>query len=97
MNPSKFAAFERLKKSVAPQEDPLLEDIRSICRQMDAAYIRFEMEQDEDLLEAAIYELEALKARYRYLIKRAKKNKLESTGISAFSSMLPKNSDSDIV
>ena len=63
-------------------DDALLEDIRSICRQMDAARARFEMEQDEDLVEASIYELESLKARYRYLIKRAKKEKLSEVPIA---------------
>jgi hypothetical protein len=62
-------------------DEALLEDIRTVCRQMDAARARFEMEQDEDLVEASIYELESLKARYRYLIKRAKKEKLSDAPI----------------
>ncbi|MDR3344037.1 MAG: YaaL family protein [Oscillospiraceae bacterium] len=64
------------------EEENLLEDIRAVCRQMDAARARFEMEQDEDLVEASIYELESLKARYRYLIKRAKREKLADAPIA---------------
>jgi len=63
-------------------EEKLLDDIRAVCRQMDAARARFEMEQDEDLVEASIYELESLKARYRYLIKRAKREKLSDAPIA---------------
>ena len=62
-------------------EELLLEDIRAVCRQMDAARARFEMEHDEDLVEASIYELESLKARYRYLIKRAKREKISEAPI----------------
>jgi len=82
---SPFSRFDRLKKlpGQAEQDESLLEDIRRVCRQMDAVYARFEYEEDEDLVEAAIFELEALKARYRYLIKRAKKEKLESSDITA--------------
>lgn len=52
--------------------EKLLKEIKEVCRQIENAYTSFEYEQDEDLVEAAIYELEALKARYRYLLKIAK-------------------------
>ncbi len=83
MDASKFLSFSPFRKETqAMPEDSLLEDIRQVCRQMDAAYTRFELEHDEDLVEAAIYELEALKARYRYLIKQAKQKKLESPSLN---------------
>jgi len=72
-----------LKSSVAAPEDPLLTEIRRVRRQMEAAYARFEMESDEDLVEAAIFEMNALHARCRYLLKLAKQQELENKNISA--------------
>lgn len=57
-------------------EVKLLKEIKDVCRQIENAYASFEYEQDEDLVEAAIYELEALKARYRYLLRIAKAQKI---------------------
>ncbi|MCL2023350.1 MAG: YaaL family protein [Oscillospiraceae bacterium] len=74
-------AFGRPEEKDA--QELLLEDIRAVCRQMDAARARFEMEQDEDLVESSIYELESLKARYRYLIKKAKRDKITDAPITA--------------
>ena len=34
---------------------------------------RFDMQSDADLIEASIYELDALQARYRFLIKQARR------------------------
>lgn len=50
----------------------LLLDIREIQRQIESAYNRFENENDSDLIEACVYELESLTARYRYLLRCAK-------------------------
>jgi len=84
MEERKFSPMDYLlKSSITAPEDPLLTDIRRICHQMDAAYARFELESDEDLVEAAIFELKALKARYRYLLKLAKQQELESRNITA--------------
>ena len=48
------------------------EELRELCRQMEATRTLFGMESDEDLLDAAIYQMKALQARQRYLIKRAR-------------------------
>lgn len=63
-----------LKKAlVKTEEQPheLLTAIRDTCRRMDNAKLRFEMESDSDLIEACIYEMESLRARYRYLLRMA--------------------------
>lgn len=59
--------------SPAQETDRLIEDIKAVLELMDYAERRFNLEQDEDLLEACIYENKALTARYRYLIKMAKR------------------------
>ena len=39
----------------------------------------FEMEDDEDLIDASIYQRESLNARYRYLLRKAKENHITPT------------------
>ncbi len=50
----------------------LLTEIREIKRQLETAYNRFENENDSDLIDACVYELESLTARYRHLLRCAK-------------------------
>ena len=59
-----------LRDEVAPH--PIIDSIREVCDGMDAAQSRFEPESDPDLIEAAIYELQALRAKYRYLLRTAR-------------------------
>ena len=58
-----------------PQQstNEVLAAIREVCSQLENANMRFEMERDSDLIEACIYEIESLRARYRYLLRLAKK------------------------
>ena len=64
------------------QGEQLLVDIRALKKEMDAAYLRFEYGEDDDSVEAAIYELESLKRRYHRLLKLAKQEGLESSDIA---------------
>ncbi|MDR1734094.1 MAG: YaaL family protein [Oscillospiraceae bacterium] len=54
----------------------LIEEIRDCCRQMDNVVSLFELESDDDLIEAAIYQMNALKARYAYLTKQARERNM---------------------
>jgi len=54
------------------EQNRLIQDIREVRRQLEAAHAFFALETDEDLLDAAIYQREALQARYRYLLRLAK-------------------------
>lgn len=63
------------RKAILKDEVPtnqLLEDIREVCLRLENANTRFKMEQDSDLIEATIYEMESLRARYRYLLRMAR-------------------------
>lgn len=51
---------------------PIIETIREVCALMDLAQSRFEQETDPDLIESAIYEQQALRAKYRYLLRLAR-------------------------
>lgn len=73
-------AYEKTEKVVDPNEK-LAKDIREICKEMECAYSVFEQEADEDLIDAAIYRLEALKAKYRYLIRQAKSQNLQTSAL----------------
>ncbi|MCR4614791.1 MAG: YaaL family protein [Clostridiales bacterium] len=60
------------KKAEKPLTDSLIDDIHHTLREMDAAYSRFELTVDSDLVDAAIYEINSLSAKYRYLLRLAK-------------------------
>lgn len=59
-----------LKETEAPH--PVIVAIREVCAGIDAAQSRFEQEADPDLIEAAIYEMQSLRAKYRYLLRTAR-------------------------
>jgi len=71
------------KKQARPQDERerLLGDMREVRRQLEGNHAFFAMESDEDLLDAAIYQREALQARYRYLLRLAREGGLEATDL----------------
>ncbi len=71
-------------KTPAEEPDELLTAIRDVCARIDNVNARFSMESDGDMIEACIYELESLRAHYRYLLRRAK-----SRGLTAARYPLP--------
>lgn len=81
---AKIFYYEKIKKPAEPSPNELLSQIRDTCVRLKNAYSRFENESNEDLLDSIIYEIQSLKALYRYLIKRAKENGLECAEISVF-------------
>jgi len=86
MDTVKIFSLDRNRKTEekSDRSTEIIEDIRNICKMLDSAYARFQYEQDEDLVEATIFEMEALKARYRYLIKKAKENNIANLELTAF-------------
>lgn len=52
---------------------PLIIAIRQVCESIDVVQNRFEQETDPDLIESSIYELQSLRAKYRYLLRTARK------------------------
>ena len=59
-------------------EDVLLQEIREVNRQIHCNNAWFQLECNGDLIESCIYQDQALRARYRYLIGVAKQH-----GVSA--------------
>ncbi|MDR2752854.1 MAG: DUF2508 family protein [Oscillospiraceae bacterium] len=62
----------REKNAKPTPEQTLLTDIREVRRQLEGLQSYFALETDEDLLEAAIYQRNALEARQRHLLRRAR-------------------------
>lgn len=64
---------EKLKlittKPIKSEDEKLLEDLEAVRAQIECCTTRFNLLSDEDLTEACIFELSALSARYRYLLK----------------------------
>ena len=67
--------MERMRQRLFREETaphPIIEAIRAVCESIDATQSRFEQETDPDLIESAIYELQSLRAKYRYLLRTAR-------------------------
>ncbi len=63
------------RKKLELQNSDIAEEIRQICLEMEKTNNWFQMEVDEDLIEACIHQREVLNARYRYLINKLKPEK----------------------
>ena len=66
------------KRSNNTDDEQLINEIHRLSEALTLAYERFELQHDSDLVEATIFEIEALKARYRYLISLAKQRNLKA-------------------
>lgn len=60
------------------EQKELIDAIKDVCCQLEYTDKWFQYEEDDDLIEACIYQREVLNAKYRYLIRKAKK---ENTSI----------------
>ena len=68
-----WQSFKKMICKPAPDTNETVQAIRETQRQISAVRSRFDMQSDADLIEASIYELDALQARYRFLIKQARR------------------------
>ena len=75
---AKIFYYDFIKKPDEPTTDTIVRQIR------DTSDNRFENEVNEDLLDSIIYEIQSLKALYRYLLKEAKEYGIECGEISVF-------------
>lgn len=70
-----FAVKIGLKEDIDTEDTSLKsvkEDIRRTAEELKHAQMRFDLLTEEDLIEAQIYEIRALKAKYSYYLKKAK-------------------------
>jgi|GEM_PF-1050424 len=54
------------------EEVPILDEIRSTVSMIHSMQQWFNTESDADLIEACVFQLESLEAKYRYLLRLAK-------------------------
>lgn len=73
------SAVKKETKEIPAEDQAILEEIREVNRQLRCIDRWFQMESNEDLIEACIYQKEALHARYRYLMARARQNGISSS------------------
>ena len=57
---------------------PNIEAIREVCALIEQVENRFSYETDPDLIESCVYELQSLRARYRYLLRESRNNAIRS-------------------
>ena len=73
MNVIFFPFHKRRKPSPAQlRQRQQLEELREVKRRLDAARCFFQAVSDHDLVAASVYEINALQARYNYLLRRVK-------------------------
>lgn len=85
LNSAKVFYYEFIRKPVITPQDRIIMQIRETSQRLESAYSRFENESNEDLLDSIIYEIQSLKALYRYLLKLAKEKGIKSEDISVYS------------
>lgn len=61
-----------VKQNQKKEENHILSEISDVCKKLRCTDRWFNMEADQDLIEACIYQREELLARYRYLMRVAK-------------------------
>lgn len=65
------------KKSEAQQQnEEIISEIYRLSQALERAYQRFELQSDSNLVDATIFEIEAIKARYRYMLCLAKEKNI---------------------
>lgn len=57
------------KRNLSPEAAALHTEMRSVSQALKDAYLRFDYADDPDLIDASIYEINALKARYNYILR----------------------------
>ncbi|MCI1983030.1 MAG: YaaL family protein [Oscillospiraceae bacterium] len=67
------------EKATEAEKKRLLLEIREVSRMIVYNECWFQQECDSDLIDACIYQREALQARYRYLLNRAKRQGVSCT------------------
>ncbi len=77
---SEFPGLKTNDNTANPSEDNLLEDIEVARREWTNACAFFEQVSEPDLVDMAIYSMEAAEKRYIYLLKLAKHQGLQLAG-----------------
>ena len=78
----KLKDTEKSAKKIAP--DPILLEISDVTQKLQNINNRFNFEIDEDMIEACIYEQQALLSRYRHLLTLARQKGLCQSPVNKY-------------
>ena len=70
--------FRKRTDPIQMERQELVEELRSASMQLQRTYAHFDRTADPDLIDACVYEINALQARYSYLLRRVKEMGPES-------------------
>ena len=79
-----FGIEDRQENTLSVNDQGLIDELKHVRDRMTHADVWFQMEEDSDLIEACIYRQRELKARYRYLIRQVKNNKITMSPVSKY-------------
>ncbi len=68
---------EILMKPQQESEPDVVFELKRLKSELDRAYNEFQNLTDSDLLESCIYEIQALRSKYSYLLKQAKESGMQ--------------------
>ena len=68
------------KTEIINEAKEIIESIERIKQELSAARMKFNMADDEALIDSYIYEISALNSKYQYFIKKAKEEGLVAEG-----------------
>lgn len=63
---------------VSSKDEKLISEIKELKKELDLARRHFDFQVNFDLIDADIYHINSLEARYSYLIKIAKRNRVDA-------------------
>ena len=73
--------FVTTRKQEDKGDKQLITEIESVKQSIEMAASRFDFQSDPDLVEACIYEMQALAARYRYLRREARRQGITQNSV----------------
>lgn len=68
----RFGRRRALEQARQEERQPLLEGMQATRAQLNHAYAQFNFYSDPDLVDACVYEINALQSRYSYYVRQVK-------------------------
>ncbi|SNX53827.1 DUF2508 family protein [Thermoanaerobacterium sp. RBIITD] len=78
-----FKEISATKENIGDENTALINEVKNTMRQLKDAEMYFQNVTDPDLVDQAIYNLESLRKKYIYLIKKAKENGINFNNFSS--------------
>ncbi|AFK85643.1 MULTISPECIES: DUF2508 family protein [Thermoanaerobacterium] len=69
-----FREISAAKEEIDEENNALINEVKNTMRQLKDAEMYFQSVTDPDLIDQAIYNIESLRKKYTYLLKKAKEN-----------------------